>query len=107
MSPNDDLTRQTIVVGASASVVEALERGLDVVHICTDALFESYSPDIWRHMEVEELQSNVYRYRLRQRGAYIQFADAPGGAAEHLGIETEGTDARWRSTQLGFGASWR
>jgi hypothetical protein len=86
MSPGDDLSRQTIVVGASASVVEALERSLDVVHICTDALFESYNPDIWRHMEVQELQPNVYRYRLHERGVYIRFGDARG-AAEHLGIE--------------------
>jgi hypothetical protein len=85
MSPN--LSHQTIVVGASASVIEALERGLDVVHICTDALFESYSQDIWPNIEVEELQPNVYRYRLRERGSYIQFSDAPGQAAGHLGIK--------------------
>jgi hypothetical protein len=84
---SSDLSHQTIVVGASASVIEALERGLDVVHICTDALFESYSQDIWPNIEVEELQPNVYRYRLRERGSYIQFSDAPGQAAGHLGIK--------------------
>lgn len=76
---------QTLMIGATAAVIEALERGLDVVHVCPDPLFQKQSSEIWRHLDVELLAPQVYRYRLRTPGAYIRLGDAEGSAAR-LGI---------------------
>jgi hypothetical protein len=81
-----EVARQTIVFGATAAVIEALERGFDVVHLCGAPLFEKYSAEIWRHLDVQELAPGAYRYRLRSPGAYIRFG-RPGMAANLLGIE--------------------
>lgn len=81
------VSRQTIIVGATAAVIEALERGFDVVHMCTKPLFEKHSSAIWTRLIVEELGENLYRYRLRERGAYIQLGDTPHAAAQRLGID--------------------
>jgi hypothetical protein len=84
ISTDERMGRQTLMIGATAAVVEALERGLDVVHVCTDALFEKHSSAIWTHLDVEELAADVYRYRLRQPGAYIQLGEAPNAALKIL-----------------------
>lgn len=77
---------QTLMIGATAAVIESLERGLAVVHVCTDPLFQKQSGEIWRHLDVETLASNVYRYRLREPGVYIRLGSAQGSASR-LGLE--------------------
>jgi len=81
-----EVARQTVIFGATAAVIEALERGFEVVHICSVPLFERHSTQIWTHLEVQELAPGVYRYRLRVPGAYITFG-APREAASLLGID--------------------
>ncbi len=78
---------QTLMIGATAAVIEALERGLDVVHVCVDSLFQRQSPEIWTHLEVETLAPDVYRYRLREPGAYIRLG-ARDATGERLGLRT-------------------
>lgn len=80
-----DVAGQTLMIGATAAVVEALERGLRVVHVCANPLFEKHCSGIWTRMDIEELAPNVYRYRLRDAGAYIQLGDAHA-AADRLGL---------------------
>ncbi|HEU4780040.1 MAG TPA: hypothetical protein VFS58_09175 [Steroidobacteraceae bacterium] len=86
MCEDPEVARQTVIFGATAAVIEALERGFEVVHICSVPLFERHSTQIWTHLEVQELAPGVYRYRLRVPGAYITFG-APREAASLLGID--------------------
>lgn len=82
------VAQQTLMIGATAAVIEALERGLDVVHLCTNPLFERHCPAIWSRLHSEQLAPNVYRYRLRERGAYIRFGEPSKTGADPLeGIE--------------------
>ena len=89
-SDDPAVSSQTLMIGATAAVIEALERGLGVVHICPDALFQKQSREIWRHLDVELLAPNVYRYRLSKPGAYIRLGEALGSAAR-LGLESRST----------------
>lgn len=83
-----DVAQQTLMIGATAAVIEALERGLDVVHLCTNPLFERHCPLLWNRLQSDELAPNVYRYRLRERGAYIRFGDRARAGHDALeGIE--------------------
>ncbi len=70
-SDNISPRRLSVFVGATAAVIEALERGVDVVHICGDPLLEAYHPDLWDALEMEPLGERCFRYRLREPGAYI------------------------------------
>lgn len=79
-SDDERAAAQTLMIGATAAVIEALERGLDVVHVCFDPLLQMQSNEIWSHLDVETLAPNVYRYRLRTPGAYIRLGERRGSA---------------------------
>jgi hypothetical protein len=84
-SDDPRIASQTLMIGATAAVIEALERGLDVVHVCVDSLFQRQSPELWTHLDVESLAPDVYRYRLRAPGSYIRLG-APDATGERLGL---------------------
>jgi hypothetical protein len=86
-SSNESVSRHTLIIGGTASILESLERDLEVVHVCMEPLFEQHSAAIWTHIDVENLTSNVCRYRLRERGAYIQFGEAPKAGVRVLGLD--------------------
>src|SRR5262249_2105830 len=54
-SNEPSVANQCVLIGATASVIEALERGVSVVHICANPLFEAHTATIWVDMRVEAL----------------------------------------------------
>ena len=64
-----------IFFGVTAAIFEALETGVEVIHICSDPIFDSHSPDIWPNLEVKQLSSNVFHYNLKEIGKYIIFGE--------------------------------
>jgi hypothetical protein len=75
----------SVFIGATAAIVEALERGVAVVHICSQPLTEAHTPDVWRGFEVERLGKCLFRYRIRERGAYIAFGSGSQTFDEVIG----------------------
>ena len=65
--------RLSIFIGATAAILEALERGVETIHVCAQPLMESHSTAIWRELSVERLGEHVFRYRLAERSTYIAF----------------------------------
>lgn len=65
----------SVFIGATAAIVEALERGIDVIHLCSRPLFESHTEAIWPMVAVKRLGENAFRYRLRTPGAYINLGN--------------------------------
>jgi len=61
----------SVFIGATAAIVEALERGIGVIHLCSRPLFESHTEAVWPLVAVEQLGENAFQYRLRSRGEYI------------------------------------
>jgi len=78
--------RQTMIIGATAAVIEALERGLEVVHLCANPLLEAHTSAIWRELEVQTLAPSIYRYELKKPGSYIRLGEASLPAGERLGV---------------------
>jgi|ETNmetMinimDraft_11_1059920.scaffolds.fasta_scaffold20833_1 hypothetical protein len=64
-----------IFFGVTAAIFEALETGIDVIHVCSDPVFDSHSAQIWPNLKVEQLSKNVFSYTLISRGKYIVFGD--------------------------------
>jgi hypothetical protein len=87
LSQEQTVSGQTLIIGATAAVLEALERGLEVIHVCVDPLFETHSDAIWTHLRVEALARNVFRYRLREPGLYIRLGETQAAARESLGLD--------------------
>jgi hypothetical protein len=65
----------SVFIGATASIVEALERGLEVIHVCSYPLFESHNEELWKLFKVERFGPYLFRYALRAQGKYIQLGD--------------------------------
>jgi hypothetical protein len=86
MSTDPAAYGQSVSIGPTAAVIEALERGLAVVHVCANPLFETQTSELWSYLDVEALGRHLYRYRLIERGRYIVLGRADEPAAEHLGI---------------------
>ena len=56
-------------------VLEALEKGINIIHICSDPILESYSDKIWQNLKVEQLEAFTFQYKLYTTGKYIIFGE--------------------------------
>ena len=65
----------SIFFGVTAAVLEALERGVEVIHICSDPVFQSYSEKIWHNIETKKIDDLVFKYNLNLKGKFIDFDD--------------------------------
>ena len=74
-SKEDKTNKISIFIGASSSVIEALERGVEVIHICDDPVLQSYSNDLWPSIKVLKVNDNTFKYELLKKGDLIKFGD--------------------------------
>ena len=65
----------SIFFGITATIFEALEKGLNVIHICSDPVFESHSEKIWPNLKVKQLNENTFSYELINFNQYISFGE--------------------------------
>jgi len=69
-SPNKNIS---IFFGVTAAIFESLEKRIDVIHICSDPVFESYNEKIWPNLKVKQLSKFIFHYNLVLLGKYIIF----------------------------------
>ena len=74
-SKEDKTNKISIFIGTTASIIEALERGVEVIHICEDPVFQSYSNVLWPSIKVTEVNNNIFKYQLLKKGNLIKFGD--------------------------------
>ena len=56
----------SIFLGATSSVIEALENGCKVVHIVSDPVLESYSDKLWPSLKIKKISENIFQYSLKK-----------------------------------------
>jgi hypothetical protein len=64
----------SIFFGVTAAIFEALEKGNEVIQICSDPVFESLSEKIWPNLKIKKLNNFAFHYNLVTRGKYINFS---------------------------------
>jgi hypothetical protein len=57
----------------TASIIEALENDINVLHICSIDFIEAYNPNIWKYINITRLEKNIFYYSLKRKKAYINF----------------------------------
>ena len=62
-----------ICIGATATIIESLENGVEVVQISSDPIFEVHNPKLWKFIDVLPLASNIFHYKLKSTSKYILF----------------------------------
>tara|TARA_B100001063_G_C16517620_1_gene430029 strand:- start:100 stop:702 length:603 start_codon:yes stop_codon:yes gene_type:complete len=65
----------SIFIGSTTGVIVALEKGLKILHICFDPIFDSYSELLWPSLKVKKLTSNSFMYSLKEKGSFIKFGE--------------------------------
>jgi len=75
---NERNDKTSIFIGSTTGVIVALEKGLDVIHICFDPLFESYSSKLWPELNVTSVSKNIFIYKLEKKQSFINFGDDDG-----------------------------
>ena len=66
----------SIFIGPTSAPIEALERGVEVIHICDDPVFQCYSSELWPSIKVKKIDENTYEYHLLKKGNLIQLGDS-------------------------------
>ena len=51
----------------------ALEKKIDVIHICFDSIFDSYSQTLWPNLRVKQISKNSFTYRLKKYNTFLKF----------------------------------
>ena len=62
-----------IFFGSTASVVEGLERGCKVFHICADPELEKFDKFYWRTIKTFKQSRNIFEYKMRYKSKFIRF----------------------------------
>ena len=72
---NKNKESKSIFFSATASIIETLEYGIDVIHIVNDPIMEVHNPIIWKFIETKKIDENIYSYQLKKKKSYIRFQD--------------------------------
>ena len=67
------LKNQSIFVGSTGSIIEALELDLDVFHITEDPVLEVYSQFIWNNIKVSNISDYTYKYEILKKNHSMIF----------------------------------
>ena len=65
----------SIFFGVTGAIFEALENGINTIHICSDPVFESHSEKIWPNLKVEQLNEFTFHYSIIEPRKYINFGN--------------------------------
>ena len=75
-SKNSTSKQISVFFGATSASIEALERGVDeVIHICDDPVFDSYSSVLWPSLKVIKINDNIFKYQLLKKGNLIELGN--------------------------------
>ena len=62
-----------LCVGSTATIIESLVNGVDVIHLVNEPIFEVYTSFLWKHLKTEYLEKNFFFYSLKNKNSYINF----------------------------------
>ena len=61
----------SVFIGPTGSIIEALERNLEVFHICEKPVLESYSKKIWKYLNTIKIKDNLFKYKKIEKKQII------------------------------------
>ena len=70
---SQNVPEYSIFIGATASLVEALEMNIKVLHVSSNPEFEFHNSQIWKNFFIIKINSNINLYKLHAKGKIINF----------------------------------
>ena len=65
--------KMSVCFGWTAAIIEAMERDIDIIHICSDIALESFNSEMWKNFNIKKIDDYIYIYNLKTLGSYIKF----------------------------------
>ena len=65
-----------VCLGSTASVIEGLERGYKVFHICSDPDLEKFQNYYWRNLKIYSHDKNIFEYKCNNKGKMIKLSSS-------------------------------
>lgn len=70
---SQNVPEYSIFIGATASLVEALEMNIKVLHVSSNPEFEFHNSKIWKNFFIKKINSNINLYKLHAKNKIINF----------------------------------
>ena len=64
--------KTAIFFGYTSAIIEALERGANVVQICSEPILEVYTPLFTNQISCKRINEFIYSYRINKKNSLIQ-----------------------------------
>tara|TARA_B100001063_G_scaffold243658_1_gene274782 strand:+ start:610 stop:1896 length:1287 start_codon:yes stop_codon:yes gene_type:complete len=65
----------SIFFGQTTAVINALDKGITCYHICADPIFDSYSSNLWKNINVSQLGQNLFKYSAKTKNTFLTIED--------------------------------
>ncbi len=62
----------SVFIGQTTAVIVALEKNLNVIHICDNSEFDMYSSKTWKNLKVIPISNNTFEYELKKKGTFLK-----------------------------------
>ena len=62
----------SIFIGQTTAIIVALESNFKCYHVCSNPIFDSYSPKLWTSLTVQKLSNNLFLYELKKKNSFIK-----------------------------------
>ena len=69
---NKKQSNYSVFIGQTTSVIVALEKKLNVIHICDNPEFDMYSSKTWKNLNVIPISNNTFEYKLKKNGTFLK-----------------------------------
>ena len=67
----------SIFIGATGAIAEALERGVEVVHICEIPAMDMYNNFFWKNLIISRVSKNIFIYKIKKKSDMIILGKKP------------------------------
>jgi len=65
--------KKSIIIGATSTVIVALQSSVEVIHICENPIFESYNEKLWKTLKVKQIGDNTFIYKQKIKNSLVKF----------------------------------
>lgn len=67
----------SIFIGATGAIAEALERDIEVIHICEFPIMDMYNNFFWKNLIISKVSENIFIYKIKKKSDMIMLGTNP------------------------------
>ena len=60
-------------IGQTTSTIVALEKNLNVIHICENPILDMYNSEIWENLNTNKISDSSFEYNLLKKNSFLNF----------------------------------